>query len=99
MWITISSDHNPDSRLRPSATAVHNDGMNSKTKRKHTNGFNEDRLMLISWAAPGIVATCHACHNDRATAMAICGHACSWTHQQRVVSGIHGVAFQSEAAA
>lgn len=52
MWITISSDHNPDSRLRPSATAVHNDGMNSKTKRKHTNGFNEDRLMLISWAAP-----------------------------------------------
>ena len=26
--------------------------MNSKTKRKHTNGFNEDRLMLISWAAP-----------------------------------------------
>ena len=52
MWITISSDHNPDSRLRPSATAVHNDGMNSKTKRKHTNGFNEDRLMLINWAAP-----------------------------------------------
>ena len=52
MWITISSDHNTDSRLRPSATAVHNDGMNSKTKRKHTNGFNEDRLMLISWAAP-----------------------------------------------
>lgn len=48
MWITISSDHNPDSRLRPSATAVHNDGMNSKTKRKHTNGFNEDRLMLIN---------------------------------------------------
>lgn len=51
MWITISSDHNPDSRLRPSATAVHNDGMNSKTKRKHTNGFNEDRLMLICSSA------------------------------------------------
>ena len=52
MWITISLRPQPDSRLRPSATAVHNDGMNSKTKRKHTNGFNEDRLMLISWAAP-----------------------------------------------
>ena len=26
--------------------------MKGKNKRKHTNGFNEDRLMLISWAAP-----------------------------------------------
>lgn len=27
-------------------------GMNGKNKRKHTDGFNENRLMLISWAAP-----------------------------------------------
>lgn len=26
--------------------------MKGKNKRKHTDGFNEDRLMLISWAAP-----------------------------------------------
>ena len=26
--------------------------MKGKNKRKHTNGFNENRLMLISWAAP-----------------------------------------------
>ena len=99
MWITISSDHNPDSRLRPSATAVHNDGMNSKTKRKHTNGFNEDRLMLISWAAPVLSQLVMLVIMIAQRQWRICGHACSWTHQQRVVSGIHGVAFQSEAAA
>ena len=27
-------------------------GTNGKNKRKHTDGFNENRLMLISWAAP-----------------------------------------------
>lgn len=27
-------------------------GMKGKNKRKHTDGFNEDRLMLISWSAP-----------------------------------------------
>ena len=73
-------------------------GMKGKNKRKHTDGFNEDRLMLISWSAP-VLAQLVMLSYDRATAMAICGHACSWTHQQRVVSGIHGVAFQSEAAA
>ena len=27
-------------------------GMKGSTQRKHTDGFNEDRLMLISWSAP-----------------------------------------------
>ena len=57
--------------------------MKGKNKRKHTNGFNEDRLMLISWAAPVLAQLVML------VVMA---------YRQRDVVGIHGIAVPSETA-
>lgn len=72
--------------------------MKGKNKRKHTNGFNEDRLMLISWAAPvlaQLVMLVVMIAQRQWLYVAMLGPG---AYRQRDVVGIHGIAVPSETA-